>query len=101
MRKALSREDVCPIATSGVVAAMLREIGREPVATVQAGLLEGEFGVDAPIDGREKLVGFQRRSGADKDLSTALAVAELILAESPDVRLECYGRAKGKRLPKE
>ena len=56
MRKALSREDVCPIATSGVVAAMLREIGREPVATVQAGLLEGEFGVDAPIDGREKLV---------------------------------------------
>ncbi|MGP8163462.1 MAG: glycosyltransferase family 4 protein [Acidimicrobiales bacterium] len=99
MRKALSREDVCPIATSGVVAAMLREIGREPVATVQAGLLEGEFGVDAPIDGREKLVAFQRRSGADKDLSTALAVAELILAESPDVRLECYGRAKGKRLP--
>jgi hypothetical protein len=56
IKASLSRKDVRQIATSSVVRAMLREFGREPVDTISAGLLEGEFGVDAPIEGRQRVV---------------------------------------------
>lgn len=99
MKAALGRSDVGHIATSRVVTAMLREIGTEPIATITAGLLEGEFGVDAAIEGRERVVVFSRRSDAAKDLPTALAAASLILDENPSVRVECFGPRLSEFLP--
>ena len=52
------RRDERQIATSGVVAGMMYEIGATPVATVDAGLREGPFGVDALIDGRDRVTVF-------------------------------------------
>ena len=101
MRAALGRKDVYQIASSAVVAAMLQEIGREPIATVKAGLLEGDFGVDAPIEGREKLVAFSLRWNAVKDLPTALAAATLIVGEDPDIRVECFGPRNNEPLPRD
>jgi glycosyltransferase involved in cell wall biosynthesis len=100
MKAALGRTDVYQIATSGVVATMLQEIGREPAATVVAGLLEGEFGVDEPIEGRDRVVAFPRRFSPVKDLPTALAAATLILREEPGVRVECFGSTSSEPLPR-
>jgi glycosyltransferase involved in cell wall biosynthesis len=100
MKAALGRDDVYQIATSSVVAAMLQEIGRKPIATVVAGLLEGEFGVDASIETRERVVAFPARFEAVKDLPTALAAAALILREESDVRVECFGSRINEPLPR-
>jgi glycosyltransferase involved in cell wall biosynthesis len=100
MKAALGRKDVYRIATSGVVATMLQEIGTESIATVPAGLLEGEFGVDEPIEGRGRVVAFPRRFSAAKDLPTALAAAALILSEEPDIRIECFGPTMSEPLPR-
>jgi glycosyltransferase involved in cell wall biosynthesis len=99
VKAALGRNDVYQIATSDVVVAMLREIGREPIATAKAGLLVGEFGIDAPIEGRERVVAFPRRVGASKDLSTAITAATLILGEDPTIRVECFGPSTNEPLP--
>ncbi len=100
MKAALGRDDVYQIATSSVVAAMLQEIGRKPIATVVAGLLEGEFGVDASIETRERVVAFPARFGAVKDLPTALAAATLILRDESDIRVECFGSRINEPLPR-
>jgi glycosyltransferase involved in cell wall biosynthesis len=100
MKAALGRKDVYQIATSGVVATMLQEIGTKSIATVSAGLLEGEFGVDEPIEGRDRVVVFPRRFSAVKDLPTALAAAALILSEEPDIRIECFGPTMSEPVPR-
>ena len=99
LEAALGRRDVRQIATSGVVAGMLREIGATPVATVNAGLNEGEFGVDAPIDGRDRVIVFPCRLEVAKDVSTAIAAAKLILREEPRVTIECFGQTPRVPLP--
>ncbi len=100
MKAALGRKDVRQIATSGVVAEMLEEIGSTPIATINAGLLEGEFGVDVPIDSRDRLIVFQCRFGVSKDLPTALAAAKLILRDEPGVKIECFGHSLNEPLPR-
>lgn len=96
---ALSRQDVSHIATSGVVESMLREIGVEPLFVVRAGLAAGDFGVDAAIRDREQLITFAWRFGEAKDVHTALAAAELVMQELPDVRIECFGGKDGAVVP--
>jgi len=96
---ALARSDVFPIATSSVVTSMLREIGREPVAQIPAGLLEGEFGVDTPIGDRPRVVTFPRRSGSIKGLPTALEAVKIVHEAVPDARFECFGVDKTQPLP--
>lgn len=96
---ALRRTDVAKIATSSAVAALLEEIGTTPIATIRAGLLEGEFGIDTPIEGRERVVVFALRFEEAKDLPTAFAAARMILDEMPDVRVECFGRSFNHPIP--
>lgn len=96
---ALGRPDVRQIATSNAVSAMLHEFGREPVDTVSAGLLEGEFGVDVPIENRQRVVVFQARLEPAKDFHTALAAATIILSEEPSVKVECFGSTLNVALP--
>jgi L-malate glycosyltransferase len=93
--RALSRSDVAHVATSGVVAAMLREIGDEPVATIPAGLADGEFAVDVPPEQRGPIVGFARRYQPSKDPATALGAIEAIRQRVPDARFVCFGNAPG------
>jgi glycosyltransferase involved in cell wall biosynthesis len=100
IRSALGRVDVHQIATSNVVVAMLEEFGRQPIGTVNAGLLEGEFGIDVPIEGREKLVVFQCRLEPTKDFPTALSAATRIVSQEPDVQILCFGDAITEVLPR-
>lgn len=97
---ALGRRDVAKIATSSAVASMLEEIGTTPIATIRAGLRDGEFGIDAPVEGRERVVVFALRFEETKDLPTAFEAVRIILSEMPDVRIECFGRATHHVLPK-
>jgi glycosyltransferase involved in cell wall biosynthesis len=97
---ALGRRDVRQIATSGVVAGMLQEIGVTPVATVSAGLQAGEFGVDEPIAERDWVIVFPCRMEVSKDVSTAIAAAKLILRDEPRVRIECFGQTPRSPLPR-
>jgi glycosyltransferase involved in cell wall biosynthesis len=99
MRAALSRPDIYRIATSSVVADMLREIGSEPYATVPAGLADGDFGIDVPIEDRQPVVAFPLRSETSKDMKTAFAAAEAIFAAAPDVTILCFGNPKGQPVP--
>ena len=99
IRAALTRPDVCRIATSSVVADMLREIGSEPYATVTAGLSDGDFGVDVPIENRQPVVAFPLRSQPSKDMNTAFAAAEAILAALPGVTILCFGNPDGQAVP--
>ena len=99
MRAALSRPDVYRIATSSVIADMLREMGSEPYATVTAGLADGDFGVDVPIENRQPVVAFPLRSEAWRDMRTAFAAAEAILAALPGVTILCFGNPNGQAVP--
>jgi glycosyltransferase involved in cell wall biosynthesis len=99
MAAALGRTDVHQIATSKVVAKMLREIGREPVGLIQPGLLRGEFGVDLPIEQRSEVVSFARRISPIKDVGTAVAAASELLASDANIRVECFGLSSGGALP--
>jgi glycosyltransferase involved in cell wall biosynthesis len=99
IESALGRVDVHQIATSNAVIAMLREFGREPIGTVNAGLLDGEFGIDEPINGREKVVAFQSRLELAKDFPTALAAATRIVSQDPDVHVLCFGDPITDNLP--
>jgi glycosyltransferase involved in cell wall biosynthesis len=99
MKASFRRSNVIHIATSRAVARMLREMGTEPIATICAGLAEGEFGVDAAINDRERVVVFPRRADVAKDLPTALAAASLIRDEYPEVRIECFGPQFSGTLP--
>jgi glycosyltransferase involved in cell wall biosynthesis len=96
---ALGRADVHQIATSNVVVAMLGEFGREPVATINAGLLDGEFGIDTPIEGREKIVIFQSRLELAKDFPTALSAATRIVSQDTNVQVHCFGDQINEALP--
>jgi glycosyltransferase involved in cell wall biosynthesis len=99
IRAALSRPDIYRIATSSVVADMLREIGSEPYATVTAGLADGDFGIDVPIENRQPVVAFPLRSEPSKDMKTAFAAAEAILAAVPEVTILCFGNPRGQPIP--
>ena len=100
IEEALRRHDVRHIATSGVVGSMLQELGREPVAMISAGLLEGEFGIDVSIEDRPRVVAFQARLETPKDFPTALSAATMILSEEPGAQVECYGSPLHDTLPK-
>lgn len=99
MRAALSRPDVVRIATSSVVADMLREMGSESYAMVTAGLADGDFGVDIPIENRRPVVAFPLRSEPTKDMKTAFAAAETITAALPGVTILCFGDPSGGSVP--
>ncbi len=96
---ALSRRDVAYIATSEVVADMLTLLGTPIHATVTAGLEDGEFGIDQPIDQRKDIVAFPLRSGGAKDMATAFRAAELIHDALPDVVIECFGESTHPDIP--
>src|SRR5665213_268698 len=95
----LKRPDVHLIATSTVVAKMLISIGRDPIATITAGLQEGEFALDAPIEGRGNVVVFPYRTELAKDMATALAAVALIQSEESGVSVECFGDDPVEPLP--
>jgi L-malate glycosyltransferase len=97
--RALSRGDVVHVATSAVVERMLREIGSEPVATIPAGLANGEFAVDVPSEERGPVVGFARRYQPSKDPATALSAIAAIRQQVPDARFVCFGEAPHGELP--
>jgi L-malate glycosyltransferase len=97
--RALGRSDVAHVATSGVVERMLHEIGSEPVATIPAGLADGEFAVDVPPEEREPVVGFARRYQPSKDPETALGAIEAIHRQVPGARFVCFGEASDGELP--
>ena len=99
IRAALNRPDVFRIATSSVVADMLREMGSEPYATVTAGLADGDFGVDVPIENRRPVVAFPLRSEPRKDMKTAFAAAEAVSAALPGVTILCFGNPTGVSVP--
>lgn len=99
MAAALGRGDVAHLATSSVVAAMLREIGVEPAGTLYAGLLEGEFAVDVPPAARGPVVGFARRFQPSKDPTTALAAIEAIHGAYPEATVVCFGDGDEVDLP--
>jgi glycosyltransferase involved in cell wall biosynthesis len=99
IRSALARPDVRHIATSKVVVEMLEEIGREPVGIVNAGLLDGDFGIDKPIEDREKLVVFQSRLELAKDFPNALSAATKIASQEPNARVLCFGDPTIDALP--
>jgi glycosyltransferase involved in cell wall biosynthesis len=99
IRAALTRPDVHRIATSSIVADMLREMGSEPYATVTAGLADGDFGIDVPIEDRRPVVAFPLRSQPSKDMKTAFAAAEAIRASLPGVTILCFGDPKGESVP--
>ena len=96
---ALRRPDVEHVATSVVVAGMLRELGIEPVATIPAGLTDGEFGLDVDPERRGVVVGFALRFQPSKDSRTALEAIELIHTAMPEARFVCYGGARDPALP--
>jgi glycosyltransferase involved in cell wall biosynthesis len=99
IRAALTRPDVQRIATSSIVADMLREMGSEPYATVTAGLADGDFGVDVPIEDRRPVIAFPLRSQPSKDMNTAFAAAEAIGAALPGVTILCFGDPSGESVP--
>jgi hypothetical protein len=101
IRDAFGRHDVYQISTSRAVTAMLEDIGRKPIATIPTGLMNGEFGIDSPIEGREKVVAFQFRDEFAKDMPTALDAAAIILSEEPNARIECFGTGPADGLPHE
>ncbi|HEV3213977.1 MAG TPA: glycosyltransferase family 4 protein [Acidimicrobiales bacterium] len=99
IERALGRSDVAHVATSGVVARMLHEIGVVPVATIPAGLADGEFGLDVPPEHRDRVVGFARRYQPSKDPETARSAIESIHTEAPEATLVCFGDAPDAELP--
>jgi glycosyltransferase involved in cell wall biosynthesis len=96
---ALSRSDVRHVATSKVVETMLESIGVDPIAIINAGLLEEDFGIDVPIKDRKRVIVFPYRPEASKDVSTALSAAESVLLEEAGVAIECFGKLSEKPLP--
>jgi glycosyltransferase involved in cell wall biosynthesis len=97
---ALQRPDVELVATSSVVANMIKSAGGVPMATINPGLEAGEFALDAPIEFREKSILFAYRLNPVKDMQTALKAISLIQAAEPDVVVECFGAANPEWLPK-
>lgn len=93
MKAALSRPDVQLVAGSGAVRGMLQEMGREPIATVTAGL-SPQFRRLQGSDQREAIVGFALRSEPVKDMELAFAAARLVRARLPDVSFTCFGSAR-------
>lgn len=96
---AVGRTDVAKISTSSAVATMLHSFGCTPVATVNAGLAEGDFGVDVPIASRSPSVLLVKRSEPSKDFATAVAVAQRVHALRPLVTFDCFGAAAWDDLP--
>lgn len=99
IRAALGRSDVVHVATSGVVAHMLGEMGVLPVASIPAGLASDEFDVDLAIEGRGPVVGFARRYQPSKDPETALRAIEAIRSTLPDTAFVCFGDSPEATLP--
>jgi glycosyltransferase involved in cell wall biosynthesis len=99
IRAALSRDDVTYIATSGVVARMLKSLGSEVFAVVTAGLDVGEFAIDEPIEERQNVVAFPLRSGTSKDMTTAFRAAEMIHSALPNVTIQCFGGSQAHGIP--
>ena len=96
---ALGRSDVLHIATSGVVGRMLEEIGAPPVTTIQAGLNEGEFGVDVVPEERDLIVGFARRFQPSKDGTTALSAVQAVHDAMPAAKIICFGHSPEGAVP--
>jgi glycosyltransferase involved in cell wall biosynthesis len=99
IRRALGRRDVAHVATSGVVEGMLREIGAEPVATIPAGLADGEFAVDVTPEERGPVVGFALRYQPSKDPATVLGAIEAVHSRFPEARFVCFGDGVSEELP--
>jgi glycosyltransferase involved in cell wall biosynthesis len=66
---------------------------------VTAGLANGDFGIDVPIEDRRPVVAFPLRSQSSKDMKTAFAAAEAIRAAVPGVTILCFGDPSGKSVP--
>ncbi|WP_428374966.1 glycosyltransferase family 4 protein [Lichenicoccus sp.] len=85
------------IATSTIVAEMVRRCGGKPIATIPCGLDFTEFGVDRPSDQREPLtVGFPLRPQSFKGADDAFA-ASVILRErlGETLRVTAFGAKRG------
>jgi glycosyltransferase involved in cell wall biosynthesis len=99
IERALTREDVHHVATSAVVAEMLKSFGVAPVATIPSGLDPNEFGLDVDVHARPMTLTFCLRPEPHKDAKTAFAAIERVLALRPELSVECFGRWTGSELP--
>ena len=93
MAAAFTREDVSLFSPSAAVTAMLREIGREPVASTPPGIDPVAFGCDVPPENRSPLVGFAMRSDPVKAMPVMLAACEQLHDARPEVEIACFGSA--------
>ena len=89
------------IATSPSVAAMLQEIGVQPVAYIPCGLDFGEFGIDIPIESRlPESVGFPAREQSSKGTADAvIALETLRKRRTQSLRVSAFGPRPMKGLP--
>jgi len=89
------------IATSPSVAAMLREIGVQPVAYIPCGLDLGEFGIDTPIESRlPESIGFPAREQSSKGTADAVKAVEILRSRGPQsLRVSAFGPRRVNGLP--
>ena len=89
------------IATSPSVAAMLQEIGVQPVAYIPCGLDFGEFGIDIPIESRSpESVGFPAREQSSKGTADAVTALETLRSKRAQrLRVRAFGPRTMRGLP--
>ena len=89
------------IATSPSVAAMLREIGVQPLAYIPCGLDFEEFGIDQPIESRlPESIGFPAREQSSKGTTDAVKALEILRSRCPQsLRVSAFGPRAMNGLP--
>ena len=99
IERALRRDDVQHVATSGVVRSMLDKIGVPVVATVPPGIPIERFSCRVPPRSRSASLGFAYRSEDFKGMTDLFGALEQVRQRYGDVPVRCFGYTGAKTVP--
>lgn len=99
IERALQRDDVQHIATSGAVRSMLDKVGVPVVATVPPGVPVDRFSCRKPPGSRPLSLGFAYRPEAFKAMPDLFEALEQVHDLYPDAPVRCFGKSGAKEVP--